>query len=718
MMPFDHEMECAPTMTLENADNADAIAPADTAPSAATSAGTPRASRRPRLFRGVAARLYGLLLLFAIGFVVIMAYELAALHANLDAFKREGSQSVVQAAADIAQSFYDRAQKGEFSMAEAEKRAADVLRTMHYQGDGYLFIDNFDYRNVMHGGNPAKEGTDRTNESDGNGKHYLKEMVDNAIADGSTYERYLLKQPNGTLADKVTYAQAFKPFRWVIESGVKISDIQTAFVRTATTSGIIAAGMLLVLLALGGLIVRGLVRPLHRLKANMDELARNNFNITLIGRNRRDEIGDMARAVEVFRENGIRIAQMTEAEAVRVLDEQKSRSAMMADLQRAFGDVVDAAIGGDFSHRVETEFPDPELNALAQSVNTLVETVDLGIGATGEVLGALANADLTRRVEGDFSGSLARLKDDANRVADRLGEVVTQLRDTSHSLKTATGEILAGANDLSERTTKQAATIEETSAAMEQLSTTVIETARRADEASRIAGTVTETAERGGQVMRDADAAMERITVSSGKISSIIGMIDDIAFQTNLLALNASVEAARAGDAGKGFAVVAIEVRRLAQSAAGASSEIKALIEASGAEVQAGSRLVAEAAQQLEAMLEAIRQNHTLMEGIARENREQASGIDQVTIAVRQMDEMTQHNAALVEETNAAIEQTEAQAVELDRIVDIFTLGDKLGGDVDARQQPARPEAQRRHPARVKYLTAGNNALKEAWEEF
>jgi methyl-accepting chemotaxis protein len=399
----------------------------------------------------------------------------------------------------------------------------------------------------------------------------------------------------------------------------------------------------------------------------------------------------MARAVEVFRENGIKVAAMSEAEAVRVLDEQKVRSAMMADLQRAFGDVVDAAIAGDFARRVETEFPDPELNALAHSVNTLVETVDQGISATGEVFGAMANADLTRRVEGNFSGAFARLKEDANRVADRLGGVVSQLRDTSRSLKTATSEILAGANDLSERTTKQAATIEETSAAMEQLSTTVIETARRAEEASQIAGTVTEAAERSGQVMRDADAAMERITASSGKISSIIGMFDDIAFQTNLLALNA----------------------------AGASAEIKTLIEASGAEVGAGSRLVTDAAQQLENMLEAIRQNQALMEGIAKENREQASGIDQVTIAVRQMDEMTQHNAALVEETNAAIEQTEAQAVELDRIVDIFAIDERPNSVAPVRPSTHRqPAPARKAAARAKYLIEGSNVLKEAWEEF
>ena len=347
---------------------------------------------------------------------------------------------------------------------------------------------------------------------------------------------------------------------------------------------------------------------------------------------------------------------------------------MMQDLQRSFGEVVDAAVNGDFSRRVKTEFPEAELNSLARSVNNLVETVDRGIGETGQVLSALARADLTKRMNGQYAGALARLKDDTNAVGDKLADVVSQLRGTSRTLKTATGEILAGANDLSERTTKQAATIEETSATMEQLASTVADNANRAHEASVNAQGVTTTAEDGGRVMTAATAAMERITQSSGKISNIIGLIDDIAFQTNLLALNASVEAARAGDAGKGFAVVAVEVRRLAQSAASASAEVKALIEQSGTEVAGGTKLVAEAAAKLVAMLDGARKNYELLNGIARESREQAAAIDEVNVAVRTLDEMTQHNAALVEEINAAIEQTEAQAGQVDDIAAIFTV--------------------------------------------
>jgi methyl-accepting chemotaxis protein len=462
--------------------------------------------------------------------------------------------------------------------------------------------------------------------------------------------------------------------------------------------------------------------PVGRMTKVMRQIASGDYGVDVPYAKRRDEIGAMAAAVEVFRENGLKVSQMTEAEAARIIDDQQRRAQMMSELRRAFGDVVDAAVAGDFSRRVDTEFPDPELNAIATSINNLVTTVDRGLAETGGVLAELANTRLGKRVEGEYEGAFARLKTDTNAVAGRLTEIVAQLKDTSRSLKLATGEILSGANDLSERTTKQASTIEETSAAMEQLAATVAQNAQRALDASGVAANVTRTAEEGGQVMGAANEAMERITASSGKISNIIGLIDDIAFQTNLLALNASVEAARAGEAGKGFAVVAVEVRRLAQSAAEASSEVKVLIEQSGTEVASGSRLVADAAQKLTSMLGSARTSSELMDGIARDSRDQASAINEVTTAVRQMDEMTQHNAALVEEINASIEQTENQANELDGIVDIFTIDDKgqrsAPQAVPAKAARSQPPQARVSRAAKAYLSDGNAAVASDWTEF
>jgi methyl-accepting chemotaxis protein len=449
-------------------------------------------------------------------------------------------------------------------------------------------------------------------------------------------------------------------------------------VATLTTMMLAIGGMLLAIVAaVGWLYARSFSRPITQLTRGMKALAAGDLEVDIPGAAKRDELGEMAAAVEVFRASARRVQEMSADEQAASAQRREERAGMMQDLQRSFGRTVDAAVHGDFSQRVRVDFPDAELNSLARSVNNLVETVERGLGETGDVLSALARTDLTQRVTGDYEGAFGRLRDDTNDVCDTLSEIVGSLRATSGQLKTATGDLLGGANDLSDRTTKQAATIEETSAAMEQLKLTVDENAQRAEAASAQARKVSESATAGGGVMAKATDAMERITQSSGKISNIIGLIDDIAFQTNLLALNASVEAARAGEAGKGFAVVAVEVRRLAQSAAQASNEVKGLIEQSGSEVSIGSKLVAEAARKLVEMLEAAHDSSALIGGIAAASRDQAAAIEQVTYAVRTLDEMTQHNAALVEQTNAAIEQTEAQARELDRVVEVFALEDE-----------------------------------------
>jgi methyl-accepting chemotaxis protein len=477
-----------------------------------------------------------------------------------------------------------------------------------------------------------------------------------------------------------------------------------------------AATYAALVVAIGGMtafIAGYVLRRLRAISTKIKQISDGDYSVEVYGSRTWEELKDIAAAAEMFKQSGIRMRDMTEADRVGSEARGLERRRMMAELQREFGSVVDAALAGDFSRRVNTAFADAELNTLGESVNNLVGEVERGLGETGEVLTALANTDLTHRIEGQYSGAFAKLKADTNAVADRLTEIVGNLRNASGTLKLATGEILSGINDLSERTTKQAATIEETSAAMEQLAQTVTDNVTRAEAASANAVSVSDAANEGGAVMQQATLAMERITSSSGKISNIIGMIDDIAFQTNLLALNASVEAARAGEAGKGFAVVAVEVRRLAQSAAQASAEVKVLIEQSGNEVRGGSKLVADASAKLHGMLEHARTNLELLQGIAQEGRSQASSISEVNVAVRQLDEMTQHNAALVEQTNAAIEQTEGQATELDRVVAVFTVTERHSRPIEAR-----PAAGGRKAGNRAYLSQGNAAISTDWNEF
>ncbi|WP_449395817.1 methyl-accepting chemotaxis protein [Devosia riboflavina] len=341
------------------------------------------------------------------------------------------------------------------------------------------------------------------------------------------------------------------------------------------------------------------------------------------------------------------------------------------------------------------------------------------VNLLGSELAKLAEGDLRARIQTPFKGELDAVRLAYNHTVDRFAEIVARLRRSSSTLRSATTEILTGANDLAERTSRQASAIQETSAAMKNLASTVEENAARAEEASGKARAVSTTAEQSGAVMSQAQDAMGRILASSSQISNIVGLIDDIAFQTNLLALNASVEAARAGDAGKGFAVVAVEVRRLAQSAAQASSDVKALIERSSTEISTGSKLLSDAAERIAGMLGDVRDNSGLMDSIASGSREQSGAIAEVAAAVRQMDEMTQHNAALVEETNAAIEQTEGQASELDKIVEVFVVDAAPVAFGSTKPAPAKVRtAPKTARSAVDWRIQGNAALDVDWSEF
>ncbi|MBY6260556.1 methyl-accepting chemotaxis protein [Azospirillum sp. 412522] len=343
-------------------------------------------------------------------------------------------------------------------------------------------------------------------------------------------------------------------------------------------------------------------------------------------------------------------------------------------IEAEIGAMVENAVRGDFTHRIALDGKTGFFRLVSEGINRLSENVAAVTEELASVLEALSRGDLTRRIDKQYEGVFQRLKDDFNGTVTRLSDIVQRIDHAAGSIAVASREMAEGSLDLSERTEQQASSLEETAASMEQLAATV---RSNADNAQQVNGYATEArtaASRGGQVAASAVEAMRRIEQSSQKISDIIGVIDEIAFQTNLLALNAAVEAARAGDAGRGFAVVAQEVRQLAQRSAQASKEIKSLIMDSGGQVREGVDLVRSAGGSLTEIVSGIGRVADLVSEIARATAEQASGLDEVNIAIAQMDEMTQKNAALVEESTAASRSLEEQADQLRRQMTFFTL--------------------------------------------
>ncbi|MEM9627072.1 MAG: methyl-accepting chemotaxis protein [Pseudomonadota bacterium] len=387
-------------------------------------------------------------------------------------------------------------------------------------------------------------------------------------------------------------------------------------------------------------------------------------------------------------------------------------------MRESIDQLVTAVQNGDFNQRIDLAEIGAEHLTAAEGMNAFAKVVDDATGEIGEILTALAKGDLTKRIKTDYKGRFGELKDDANRTADQLSAIVAQIQDATGELKTAASEINSGTEDLSKRTEQAAANLEETAASTEQMAATVRQNAENAKTASDLAGGADQNAKQGGQVVEKAVTAMAGIEESAQKITDIIGVIDEIAFQTNLLALNASVEAARAGEAGKGFAVVAQEVRQLAQRAAQAASDIKDLIQNSNGQVKDGVQLVNQAGQALTEIVGSIGKVAKIVQEISNASQEQAMGVQEINGSVSSMDEMTQQNSALVEESTAASRVLSQQAGTLGELIEFF----KLDTSAYARQPQASapapaPAPTRPTPAAKKapVVVAGDD---EGWSEF
>ncbi|MBB4006721.1 methyl-accepting chemotaxis protein [Allorhizobium taibaishanense] len=480
---------------------------------------------------------------------------------------------------------------------------------------------------------------------------------------------------------------------WIINSTKKLSQDSAAISQaTADTIRMTLGGLLVIftiaIIAALWVASHGITRPIERLRLRMVTLAKGETQAEVEGTARGDEVGQMATAVAVFRSNALDRERLeADALASRNLTEQE---------------------------RVERE---------AQRAKDASDT-KFAVEALAAGLARLSDGDVAYRIATPFVPGLDDLRMNFNGSVEKLQQALVNVRQNARGIDAGANEIRSAADDLSRRTEQQAASVEETAAALEQITTTVKDSTRRAEEAGALVSRTREGAERSGEVVRKAVSAMHEIEKSSSEISNIIGVIDEIAFQTNLLALNAGVEAARAGDAGKGFAVVAQEVRELAQRSAAAAKDIKGLIVSSGRQVQAGVELVAETGSSLETIVGEVQEINRHVSAIVEAAREQSVGLQEINTAVNTMDQGTQQNAAMVEQTTAASHSLAREAAALNDLLARFKLGDQPG---TASFQPKVAEAgthavaspARKLTEKLRGAFQGSAAVKEkAWENF
>ncbi|WP_414494068.1 methyl-accepting chemotaxis protein [Stenotrophomonas maltophilia] len=672
----------------------------------------------------------------------------------------------------------------------AALQALEVMRAEN--DTYYFNIYDTGYRLLMHPFRKDLVGKDMKDFRTDDGVRIYYDQVEAAKAGGGFVNYRWAKPGSKGEVEKVAYAGLFAPWNWVVSSGVYMDDVQRQALVFTAIMAVSGGVLVLIVLALSWVIGNRIARPLKQATAVAEGIANGKLDShigpqahdepgrlleamsgmqqqlhAVIGGQRemarRHDAGELSYRIDASAFPGEYGLMVQETNALvgshvqtlhDVLDvvQQYAVGDLSRDIARYPGEkaamtttvdtvkanlgrinaeikqLASAAAAGDFSRRGDAQRFDHDFRLMLENLNAMMAVSDDNLGKLSQLLSAIAEGDLTARMQGDYQGVFARMRDDANTTVAQLTQIVGQIQASASSITLAAGEIASGNSDLSRRTEQQAANLEETAASMEELTSTVRQNAEHARQANQLAIGAHGVASQGGDVVGQVVTTMSAIEASSKKIAEIISVIDGIAFQTNILALNAAVEAARAGEQGRGFAVVASEVRTLAQRSAAAAKEIKGLIDDSVGKVAEGSSLVHQAGSTMGEIVASVQRVTDIMAEISAASQEQSAGIEQVNQTVVQMDETTQQNAALVEEATAAARAMEDQAAQLADAVAIFRLDNQVSAAVKAaaeRVEPARITTVARPqpasaPAPVRRSSNASTfvASDSDWQEF
>ncbi len=585
---------------------------------------------------GIAQRVGLLLVIAVIASVIGITIQLVGLKFALHDERKAAVRMQVEAAASIATEFAQKAQKGLMSEEEAKERARVAIRDIRYGNNNYLFAFLLDGTSVIMGPKREMEDTDISGLKDANGVFLIKEMIKVAKTGGG-YVNYMFPRAGSKTAfNKISYAMKVEPWQWVIGTGVYTDDLDAIFMSWVWIAAMCAVGLIVAVCSFAIPLALDLIRPIRAMTETMGIVASGDTSTVVPGRDRKDEIGDMAKAVEHFRLTALEKEEVEQkaAEEREKVEEERRRNA--AEQQHAL-DLV-----GDGLHR-------------------------------------LADGELTIKITTDVAPSYNSLKEDFNLATNKLHEAMISVDGGAKGIKAKTGEITQASDELSRRTESQAASLEETVAALAQITDTVKDNAKSSSRAKEVVSAAKLAADESCEVVHKAIEAMGGIERSSNEINQIIGLIDEIAFQTNLLALNAGVEAARAGEAGRGFAVVASEVRGLAQRSAHAARDIKKLVSNSSEQVEHGVKLVSKTVETLDSIKEEVSKIDDVFTTIVAGGEAQSSGLAEVNSAIQDMDQITQDNAAMSEEITAASSDLLRETNDLSHLVGTFEISASTG---------------------------------------